>query len=92
MGPIFNGLLMSNHVHLLLRLAENTWGSFMRRLLTGHAVTFNLRHHRSGHLFQNRYKLIICEEAPYLLELVRYIHLLKSKLTTRHSTLRIPVQ
>jgi len=47
----------------------------MRRLLTGHAVTFNLRHQRSGHLFQNRYKSILCEEDPYLLELVRYIHL-----------------
>ncbi len=30
---------------------------------------------RSGHLFQNRYKSIVCEEEPYLLELVRYIHL-----------------
>jgi hypothetical protein len=30
----------------------------MRRLLTGHATTFNLRHRRSGHLFQNRYKFI----------------------------------
>jgi putative transposase len=67
--------LMSNHVHLLLRPSENNLGQFMRRLLTGHAVTFNLRHHRNGHLFQNRYKSIICEEEPYLLELVRYIHL-----------------
>ena len=40
-----------------------------------YAVTFNLRHHRAGHLFQNRYKSIVCEEDPYLLELVRYIHL-----------------
>jgi hypothetical protein len=47
----------------------------MRRLLTGYAVVFNLRHQRSGHLFQNRYKSIVCEEDPYLLELVRYIHL-----------------
>jgi len=67
--------LMSNHVHLLLRPSDNNLGFFMRRLLTGHAVTFNLRHHRSGHLFQNRYKSIICEEDPYLLELIRYIHL-----------------
>jgi hypothetical protein len=28
----------------------------MRRLLTGYAVVFNLRHNRAGHLFQNRYK------------------------------------
>jgi putative transposase len=47
----------------------------MRRLLTGHAVQFNRRHQRSGHLFQNRFKSIICENDPYLLELVRYIHL-----------------
>jgi putative transposase len=47
----------------------------MSRLLTGYAVSFNRRHKRSGHLFQNCYKLILCEEEPYLLELVRYIHL-----------------
>ena len=47
----------------------------MRRLLTGYAVSFNHRHRRSGHLFQNRYKSILCQEDPYLLELVRYIHL-----------------
>jgi putative transposase len=38
-------------------------------------MKFNQRHHRVGHLFQNRYKSIVCEEEPYLLELVRYIHL-----------------
>ena len=47
----------------------------MRRLLTSYAVHFNRRHHRSGHLFQNRYKSILCQQDPYLLELVRYIHL-----------------
>jgi hypothetical protein len=54
----------------------------MRRLLTGYVVTFNLRHRRSGHLFQNRYKSILCQEDTYLLELVRYIHLnpLRAKL------------
>jgi hypothetical protein len=47
----------------------------MRKLLTGYVVNFSLRHKRYGHLFQNRYKSIICEEDPYLLELTRYIHL-----------------
>jgi len=67
--------LMSNHFHLLLRPQSTKLSVFMRRLLTGYAVVFNLRHHRSGHLFQNRYKSIVCEEDSYLLELVRYIHL-----------------
>lgn len=48
---------------------------FMRCLLTGYAITYNRKYHRSGHLFQNRYKSIVCEEEPYLLKLVRYIHL-----------------
>jgi len=47
----------------------------MRSLLTGYAGTFNRRHKRVGHLFQNRYKSIVVEEEPYLLELVRYLHL-----------------
>ncbi|MCK5010309.1 MAG: hypothetical protein KAS98_07480, partial [Deltaproteobacteria bacterium] len=47
----------------------------MRKLLTGYVVNFNRRHKRYGHLFQNRYKSIICEDDPYLLELTRYIHL-----------------
>jgi hypothetical protein len=47
----------------------------MRRLLTGYAVCFNKGHGHSGHLFQNRYKSIVCEEDNYLLELIRYIHL-----------------
>lgn len=66
---------MSNHFHLLLRPQSTKLSLFMRRLLTGYAVVFNLRHGRSGHLFQNRYKSIVCEEDSYLLELVRYIHL-----------------
>ncbi len=47
----------------------------MRSLLTGYAGRFNRRHLRSGHLFQNRYKSIVCEEEPYFLELIRYLHL-----------------
>jgi putative transposase len=67
--------LMDNHVHLLLFSGSSGLPAFMRRLLTGYAVWFNRRHLRRGHLFQNRYKSIVCEEDPYLLELVRYIHL-----------------
>jgi putative transposase len=67
--------LMDNHVHMLLFSGSSGLPRFMRRLLTGHAVWFNRRHQRSGHLFQNRYKSIVCGGDRYLLELVRYIHL-----------------
>jgi putative transposase len=67
--------LMKNHVHLLLFSGPGGISKFMRRLLTGYALRYNRRHRRNGHLFQNRYKSIVCEEGTYLLELVRYIHL-----------------
>jgi putative transposase len=67
--------LIPNHLHLLLLPTRFKLAVLMRRLLTGYAVTFNLAHHRSGHLFQNRYKSIVCDKESYLLELVRYIHL-----------------
>ena len=73
--PCLAWCLLDNHLHLLLRPADITLAVFMRRLLTGYAVSFNLRHNRSGHLFQNRYKSIVCDEDAYLLELIRYIHL-----------------
>ncbi|MFB0532681.1 MAG: transposase, partial [Desulfatiglandales bacterium] len=70
--------------HLLLRTGGVPIATIMRRLLTRYAVTFNRRHRRHGHLFQNRYKSILCQEDPYLLELVRYIHLnpLRAKIVT----------
>lgn len=68
-------VLMENHVHLLLISSSLGIVPFMRRLLTGYALYYNRKYQRKGHLFQNRYKSIICEEDPYLLELVRYIHL-----------------
>ncbi len=68
-------VLIPNHFHLFLRTGREPVSSVMRRLLTGYAVSFNRRHKRSGHLFQNRYKSILCQEDAYMLELVRYIHL-----------------
>lgn len=75
-GPqLYAWALMSNHFHLLLRGGDGGLSPMMRRLMTGHAVTYNLRHKRQGHLFQNRFKSIVVEEETYFLELVRYIHL-----------------
>jgi REP element-mobilizing transposase RayT len=71
----FAWVLIPNHAHILLRTGSTPLAGMMRRLLTGYAVSFNLRHQRLGHLFQNRYRSIVCEENAYLLELVRYIHL-----------------
>ncbi len=67
--------LIPNHFHLLLKTGRVPIANVMLRILTGYAVTYNNRHRRRGHLFQNRYKSILCQEDAYLMELVRYIHL-----------------
>jgi putative transposase len=87
--PCYAWALVSNHVHLLLRTGNNPIATVMRRLLTGYAVTFNRRYGRHGQLFQNRYKSILCQEDPYLLELVRYIHLnpLRANMVENYSSL-----
>jgi len=47
----------------------------MQRLTGGYTQYFNRRHGLSGHLFQGRYRAILCAKDSYLLELSRYIHL-----------------
>ena len=72
---VYAWALIPNHFHLLVRTGAQPLARSMRSLLTGYAGAFNRRHQRSGHVFQNRYKSIVCEEEPYFLELVRYLHL-----------------
>ncbi|RPI07637.1 MAG: transposase, partial [Zetaproteobacteria bacterium] len=75
--------LLPNHLHLLVRTPAAQRGrpyrpvlpTAMRQLLTGYVGDFNRRHKRVGHLVQNRYRSTLVDEASYLLELVRYIHL-----------------
>lgn len=72
---LFAFALMDNHVHLVVRRGPQPLGRLLQRLLTGYAGRFNRRHGRVGHLFQNRYKSVLCESDRYLLQLVRYVHL-----------------
>jgi len=72
---IYAWALMGSHFHLLVRTGKMSLSNSMRKLLTGYVVNYNRRNKRYGHLFQNRYKSILCEDDPYLLELTRYIHL-----------------
>ena len=72
---VYAWVLMSNHFHLLVRTGSEPLALGMKKILSGYVGTYNRRHKRWGHLFQNRYKSIVCEDDPYLLELTRYIHL-----------------
>lgn len=57
--------LCPNHVYLSVRSGTGGFSSFRRLLLTGDAITFNKHHGRHGHLFENRYKSVVCDEDSY---------------------------
>jgi len=67
--------LIPNHVHMVLRTGQRPLSELMRRLDTGYARSFNLRHRRSGYLFENRFRSICIEDDAYLRVLIRYVHL-----------------
>jgi putative transposase len=68
-------VLMSNHIHLLLEVGETPLAKAMQGLQQSYTLYFNRKYELVGHLFQGRYKDILCDRDAYLLELVRYIHL-----------------
>lgn len=67
--------LMGNHFHIAIQVGPVALAAIMQRLLTSYCLSFNLRHDRTGHLFQARYKAILCCDERYLAGLIRYIHL-----------------
>ncbi|HBX23418.1 MAG TPA: hypothetical protein DEF34_07305 [Desulfotomaculum sp.] len=72
---VYAYVLMPNHVHWLLKTGLTPLWEIMHRMHSTYAKWFNHRHERVGHLFQDRYKSIICDTDSYLLVLARYIHL-----------------
>lgn len=82
---IWSYVLMKNHYHLLLRTTRPNLSSAMHWLGVSYSTWFNAKHHRTGHLFQGRFKSFIIEEDDYLERLILYIHRnpLRAKLTER---------
>ena len=72
---VYAYVLMSNHVHLLIETGAVGLSKIMQGIQFSYTQRYNRRHRAVGHLFQGRYKAILCDRDAYLLELVRYIHL-----------------
>lgn len=68
-------VLMPNHYHLLMETPQGNLVATMHDLNTAYTNYFNRKYERVGHLFQGRYRSILVDRDPYLLELSRYIHL-----------------
>ena len=71
---IFAYVLMDNHYHLLFRTNRANLCRSMQWFGATYTKRFNLRHNRSGHLFQGRFKNMLVQNDAYLLRLSYYIH------------------
>ena len=66
--------LMPNHVHLLIETGDAPLSKIMHSIQFSYTQSFNMRHDKIGHLFQGRYKAILCDKDEYLLQLIAYIN------------------
>jgi len=67
--------LMPDHLHFLIEVAEVPLSRLMQSLQFRYSRNFNLKYEKWGHLFQGRYRAILCQKDAYLLELSAYVHL-----------------
>ena len=72
---IYSYVLMSNHIHLLMETGKTSLSKIQQGINQCYTMYFNRRHRTVGHLFQGRYKAILCDRDTYLLSLIKYIHL-----------------
>jgi REP element-mobilizing transposase RayT len=71
---IYAYVLMNNHVHLLIEAGDIPLSKVMQGINQTYTLYFNHRYRTVGHLFQGRYKAILCDRDAYLLGLIKYIH------------------
>ena len=73
--------LMTNHVHLLIRVSEKgSISKFMQKLTTAYSMYFNNKYKRTGTLFEGKFKAEHINKDTYLKYLFSYIHLNPIKL------------
>jgi putative transposase len=67
-------VLMTNHIHLLVEMRDTPLSKILQGINQSYTMYFNWKYMTVGHLFQGRYKAILCDRDAYLLSLVKYIH------------------
>ncbi|MFH0991040.1 MAG: transposase [bacterium] len=68
--------LMPNHYHLIIhQIIPKAISKFIGSVCKGYVQAINIAYHRTGHLFEGKYKIKHIDDTPYLLHLSRYIHL-----------------
>ena len=73
---LFSFLLMPNKLHLLIEpYLETTISQIMHDINSAYTKYFNSRYEKAGHLFKERFRVILIEKQNYMAALSRLIHL-----------------
>ncbi len=73
-GKLYAYVIMDNHCHLLIEVSDIPLSKIMQLIQQTYTSWYNKNYKRSGHVFEQRYKSIVCDKETYLLSLIRYIH------------------
>lgn len=71
---LYAWVLMSNHAHLLIEVSSASLSKSMQGIQQGYTRWYNRTHKHTGHVFEQRFKAVLCNKDTYLLSLIRYIH------------------
>lgn len=66
--------LMNNHIHLLIKFAENNMPQMFKAIGASFVFRYNNKYGRSGSLFNGRYYSKAVNDDSYLLTALKYIH------------------
>ena len=79
---VYAWALLPDQFHLLIKAEKMPWPiqrpieRVMHRLLTCYAMYFNRKYSKAGRLFARNFSSTVVQEDRFLVELVRYIHLI----------------
>ena len=71
---VFSYCLMSNHIHIVIKVEDIFLSKLMQSLGIRYSMYFNKKYNRTGHLFEERFFSKKIENLRYLLEVTKYIH------------------
>lgn len=71
---LFAYCIMDNHIHLLIKMQEDSLAMIMKAINQRFAQWINRTYKRTGHLFENRYHAILIETTHGIKCVIKYIH------------------
>lgn len=67
-------VIMDNHAHMLIEVRNKPLSKTMQLIQQTFTQYYNKINRRTGHVFEQRYKAVLCDKDKYLLSLIKYIH------------------